>query len=75
MHAHRIIRWENAQRYYLAWVQLDLFGNWLVCRRWGSLYNRMGNLRDDVVSSYEAGLFALEEIHKTRIKHHYWRAN
>jgi|GEM_PF-4171089 len=29
------LRWETSTRYYLAWIQQDLFGDWLRLRAWG----------------------------------------
>lgn len=28
-------RWEKGAKYYMAWVQKDLFGDWYVFRVWG----------------------------------------
>lgn len=34
-------RWESVTRWYEAELMCDLFGDWLVVRRWGGLYSEL----------------------------------
>lgn len=43
-----MLRWENdaKQRYYTVQVQIDLFGDSVVCCFWGGVHSRRGGHRD-----------------------------
>lgn len=66
-------RWETANRYYVAVLQVDLLGDWIVTTANGSRKSRLGNVRTKYVETMEQGLRLIESIHKTRIRHGYKR--
>ena len=59
------------QRWYAVRVTRDLFGAWLVVRAWGSLRNRLGGERCDVVASPAAAAKRLRTIARQRQRHGY----
>ena len=67
---HRWIQVEKA-RYYQALLGKDLFGEWTLITAWGALGSKHGRMRSTCVSSYEAGLARIAEIHKRRQRHGY----
>lgn len=66
-------RWETATRYYIAVLQVDLLGDWIVTTANGGRRSRLGNVRTKYVGTLEQGLKLVESIHKTRIRHGYSR--
>ena len=50
-----IWRWESATRWYEAELISDLFGDWLVVRRWGGLYSERYGTKTDVVPDLFSG--------------------
>ena len=66
-------RWERKDgRYYIADVEQDLLGDWIVVRAWGGKLNK-GRLSRTPVSTLEEGREALLEIEQRRLKHGYTR--
>lgn len=65
--------WQTNQRYYVAEVTQDLFGNWLLRRCWGSRTSARGNQQHVAADNYPAALVALDEIAKKRKKRGYSR--
>ncbi|HAO5553638.1 TPA: hypothetical protein IP612_003518 [Escherichia coli] len=57
-----IWRWESATRWYEAELISDLFGDWLVVRRWGGLYSERYGTKTDVVPDLFSGVALLFEI-------------
>jgi hypothetical protein len=68
-----LYRWENTarQRYYLAHVHVDLFGDQLISCYWGGLQSRLGGQWHDVALSERDAETRLEAIFRTRAKHGY----
>ena len=66
-----IRRWESTKRYYVARMEVDLFGTWVICRAWGGLGNRLGNTDTQPVASFSEGLARLEQLGKERAKRKY----
>jgi hypothetical protein len=52
-------RWETDRRYYVAEVRQDLWGRWLLYRRWGSRTTARGNHQTLPADSYEEALALL----------------
>ncbi|MBD8234735.1 hypothetical protein IFU02_002630 (plasmid) [Pantoea agglomerans] len=59
-------RWESATRWYEAELMCDLFGDWLVVRRWGGLYSERYGTKTDVVPDLLSGVALLFEIDQER---------
>lgn len=58
--------WQTAQRYYIAELTQDLFGQWLVCRTWGSRTSARGNQKFLPTASYEHALRLLHTTNQRR---------
>jgi hypothetical protein len=72
---HRQLRWETDSRYYVARAYQDLLGDWIVEKAWGGLTNKLGNGKQEIVSSFDAAVSALTRIRKERSARHYWLVN
>lgn len=59
-------RWESEYRWYEAELINDLFGDWLVVRRWGGLYSDRHGEKTDVVSDLLSGVALLFAINRER---------
>ena len=62
-------RWESEYRWYEAEILCDLFGDWLIVRRWGGLYSDRHGEKTEVVPDRLSGvavLFAIDRERKTR---------
>lgn len=59
-------RWESSTRWYEAELMCDLFGDWLVVRRWGRLYSERYGTKTDVVPDLLSGVALLFEIDQER---------
>jgi predicted DNA-binding WGR domain protein len=68
--------WVNheTRRYYRAFLQQDLFGDWTMVRCWGGLDSRLGQYRIERVANYDEGLAAIEDLDERRRKRGYVRA-
>ena len=62
---------EEKRRYYRAWVQQDLFGDWVLCCRWGSLDSARGGHKTFLCSTQEEGAAHLQKFSKRRISRGY----
>ncbi len=67
--------WQTESRYYIAEVTQDLFGQWLLARRWGSRTSACGNEQRLPVASYEEALHLLKATSKRRQARGYERIN
>ena len=65
------VRWETQDRFYLAVLGEDLFGNLEVRQYWGGLRNGRGGSQVQSVSGLNEGMAILEQIAKTRKRHGY----
>lgn len=59
-------RWESADRYYMAWIQRDLFGGLELATVWGGKGNRLGGARYVPVASLDAAVAAIAELDRRR---------
>ncbi len=64
-------RWETSTRYYLAVLQRDLLGDWVLTVAHGGRNNRLGAIAHRAVGSRASGIALLDAIAKTRKKHGY----
>lgn len=66
-----VLRWETEKRYYLASLNRDLFGDWVVTRVWGGRSNRLGRISDVPVPDFLAGIDLLNQIAQQRKRRGY----
>lgn len=59
-------RWESEYRWYEAELVNDLFGDWLVVRRWGGLYSERHGTKTEVVPDLLTGVAQLHAIDRER---------
>ncbi|KPC27206.1 Wgr family protein [Pseudomonas syringae pv. cilantro] len=59
-------RWENETRWYEVELTQDLFGDWLIVRRWGGLHSRHHGKKTERVFDQHAGLAMVETIDAER---------
>lgn len=65
-HQWQTLTWYKAERNYQATLQQNLFGDWILIRRWGVSDSRRGGAMESVLKSYDEGLQQLEQIAKRR---------
>ncbi len=72
-HAYVSSEWvhEEKRRYYCAWVQQDLFSDWVLCCRWGSLDSARGGQKTLLCHSKELGATLLQKMEKRRASRGY----
>jgi hypothetical protein len=60
--------WVNMakRRYYRAFLQEDLLGDWVLVRCWGSLDSQHGRICTELVDSMASGLATFGKIEKQR---------
>ncbi len=63
--------WCKGTRYYSCQLCQNLFGEWVVVRRWGRVSALRGQSREHLCHSYEEGLKLLVEIAKRRVQRGY----
>ena len=59
-------RWETEYRWYEAEILCDLFGDWLIVRRWGGLYSDRLGEKTEVVPDLLSGVALLFAIDRER---------
>lgn len=59
-------RWVKEGRYYEAYLQQDLWQEWVLTKVWGRRGAALGQIRDVPCRSYEEGLSRLEEVNRRR---------
>lgn len=66
-------RWENPNngRYYIAHVQQDLFGDWVVVLCWGRKDSNLGRLKSIFCETEKKALAYLKKLCRIRIRHGY----
>ena len=64
-------RWETDSRFYVAEITQDLWGRWLLYRRWGSRKTARGNHQTLPAASYEDALALIEATAKRREQRDY----
>ena len=65
-------RWQTAERYYLLYLQQNLFGQWEIWRCWGSRRTSVGNSKIELFPSQKAGEIRLEQLQRERAKKGYF---
>lgn len=63
--------WQTDRRYYMAEVTQDLFGQWLLHRRWGSRTSARGGEQRMIAASYDEALHLLQVTAKRRKRRGY----
>jgi predicted DNA-binding WGR domain protein len=58
--------WRKGTRHYSCEVRQNLFGQWLVLRRWGRVSAMQGQSREQLCDRYDEGLAILEAVEKRR---------
>ena len=63
--------WRKQTRHYSCEVRQNLFGQWVVLRRWGRVSAMQGQSIEVVCDRYEEGLAIFEAVEKRRAKRGY----
>ena len=63
--------WRKQTRHYSCEVRQNLFGQWVVLRRWGRVSASRGQSIEVVCDRYEQGLEIFEAVEKRRAKRGY----
>ena len=63
--------WQKGTRHYSAELRQNLFGQWVVLRRWGRVTALQGQSLEHTCESYEQGLEILSVIEKRRSQRGY----
>ena len=63
--------WLKGQRYYSCELRQNLFGQWVVLRRWGRVSAFKGQSLEHACASYDEGLQILSAISKRRAQRGY----
>ena len=65
--------WCKDTRHYCCELRQNLFGQWVVVRRWGRISALQGQSLEHPCSSYEEGLEVLAKVEKRRSQRGYRR--
>ena len=68
-------RWETENKYYIAWLEEDLFKDWILIKAWGDKHSRLGSVRKELCDSYHNGIFRLQTLDKKRRQRGYLLIN
>ena len=68
-----LARWETPTRYYVARLDRDLFGAWLLTLYWGGRFSRLGRVRTIGLQSAEAVEQFVNALDRRRLGRHYRR--
>ena len=63
--------WLKGTRYYSSELRQNLFGQWVVLRRWGRVRAKRGQSLEHVCQSYQEGRALLSVIAKRRAQRGY----
>ena len=63
--------WHKGSRHYSCEVRQNLFGQWVVLRRWGRVSAKQGQSMEHLCDRYEEGLEIFETVEKRRVKRGY----
>ena len=63
--------WSKGTRYYSCELCQNLFGDWVVLRRWGRVTAKQGQSLEHTCDSYEEGLALLLDVEKRRSQRGY----
>lgn len=64
-------RWQTADRYYVAAIQLNLFGELEVLHAWGGRFNHLGGMKAFPVADEGEADQHLAALHKLRLRRGY----
>ena len=69
--SHR--RWERPddERYYAAYIEQDITGQWVLRRVWGSVNKPSGRMIITPCSDYDMAIALVKDVAKRRSSHHY----
>lgn len=71
MHLWKRQDWRKGSRHYSCEVKQDLFGQWVVLRRWGRVSAANGQSREEICDLYEQGVEIFDAVAKRRRKRGY----
>ena len=63
--------WQKGSRHYCCELKQNLFGQWVVSRRWGRVTALQGQSLEHPCDSYEQGLEIMSVVEKRRTKRGY----
>ena len=63
--------WCKNSRYYSCELRQNLFGDWVVLRRWGRVSAKQGQSLEHTCATYEEGLGLLSAVAKRRAQRGY----
>ncbi|MEM9948536.1 MAG: WGR domain-containing protein [Cyanobacteria bacterium P01_D01_bin.36] len=63
--------WRKGSRHYSCEVKQNLFGQWIVLRRWGRVSAFQGQSLEQVCDQYQEGMEIFEAVVKRRAKRGY----
>ena len=63
--------WRKVSRHYSSELCQNLFGEWVVLRRWGRVSTHQGQSLEQACDSYEEGLAMMSLIEKRRSQRGY----
>ena len=63
--------WKSEDRYYHLSLTQNLFGEWLIIRRWGGLKNRIHGSKAYYLQNLDEAILQTNQIHKRRISRGY----
>jgi len=62
-------------RYYQAFLDQNLFGEWTLITAWGGIGSNRGRMHCTCVTSYEAGVEQIDAIARRRVQRGYARVS
>lgn len=65
------LEWRNERRGYTLILERDLFGAFVLHRRWFGLHNRRGGMKRQVFEREQDALKEVRRIERTRERHGY----
>lgn len=65
--------WLSTNRYYTATIQHDLLGDLVLYKCWGGRQSHIHHSETIPLSSEQQGMELIEQIHRIRLRHRYWR--
>lgn len=73
----QVRRWEcqSLRRYYVAWLERDLFGDLVIRRVWGGIGSRRGGKLDGLVTDELSAARKMRSIERLRERHGYRLVN
>lgn len=63
--------WLKGRQYYSCELRQNLFGQWVVLRRWGQVSAAKGQSLEHACESYDEGLQILSAVSKRRVQRGY----